>query len=180
MSLTEPQVRLLRRRMRGWMVSDFLANFDAARSRAVASMSSGSYWEDGRRDGWYETTSKGWQVVRWEKDKPREVLVSLTWSEIRAWVNSVDDATRARCIAITGQIRDLNENRRDYGWRRMLDGETRDEYLRARCRQVEEVAAHNKPFEEAVFALEVERDQLIEATMPEPAGEQLDLFDGAA
>jgi hypothetical protein len=179
--LSEQQIRLLHYKMRGWVAGDFLHDLTAAKTRAVQGQGGGTYYlDDARTQGaWHETTSKGY-AVRQTLGADHPVIVALTWAEVREWADSVPLDTRTRIIELGREIRDVMNGWKAYTFRQATPDEDRAEWDAYREARYAEISAHNDAVRLAARPLEDERDRLIRQAMPEPVGEQMDLFGESA
>lgn len=175
--LTEPQIRLLAYKMRGWVAGEFLSDFTAARTRAVQGQGGGTYYLDDARtqNAWHETTSKGYAVT----GADHSVIVSLTWAEVREWADSVPIERRTRIIEIGREIRDVMGRWKPYTFRQAKPDEDRADWDAYHAARYAEIVQHNEATRLAAQPLEAERDRLIAAAMPQ-AADQLDLFGEAS
>lgn len=101
--VTAEQFRLVDRSTAPWLTLWLIADFEGGRSHAVAGQGGGTY-HFGDDRGQYGTTGKGMSAWRRDREKPD---VSVTWGEVKRWVESLPASTRETAAALLEAGREM-------------------------------------------------------------------------
>lgn len=103
-TLTADQFRLVNRSAAPWLTLWLISNFEVGRAYAVGSMAGGTYIFADDDRGQYETTGKG--MAAWRKDRSAPE-VTVTWGEVKRWIESLPRPTRETAAALLLDGREL-------------------------------------------------------------------------